>query len=581
MRTVLVTGPGGGGRTTAAAAAALAAARQGRRVLLLSCDRGPGPDAVLGRTLPADGGAGGPWTPPVEAAPGMWAARVATDGHFRAVARDLQDRGASLFDLLGAAPLDADELTEVPGAEPLAVLAALRAAHADGRWDLVVADMPPVHETVRLLALPEQLRRYLRRLLPPERQAARALRPMLAQLAGVPMPAARLYETAERWQRELAAVQAVFESAATTVRLVAEPLPAAVETLRAARAGLALQGCRVDALILNRLLPDDSADPWLAGLAAEQRLAGKALREDVTADAVPVCELPHLGRSPRGTEDLTELALRAAARGGADEYGAGAAAAVRGTAPLGAGETPAGAAPDAAAGCGDGPADAARTPDGAGVPDAGTGGGGGAAAPVGGRGAGGAATQGTCDDAAAPVGGRSVPGTGASGGAGWGTGADGSTDAGAPAGVGLDAGTGASSGAAPGSGRSAPAGYDPRSGAGHGAPAGRTGSSGAGLLLGLGAAGPAGERRPDPWCVEDRLKDDGMLVWRLPLPGAERDALGLVRRGDELVVAVGSFRRVLPLPSALRRCSVAGAGLQDGALCVRFIPDPDLWPRTS
>ncbi|MGW1198331.1 ArsA family ATPase [Streptomyces sp. NPDC002536] len=415
MRTVLVTGPGGGGRTTAAAAAALAAARQGRRVLFLSCDRGPAPDAVLGRTLPADGGAGGPWTPPVEAVPGMWAARVATDGHFRAVARDLQDRGASLFDLLGAAPLDADELTEVPGAEPLAVLAALRAAHADGRWDLVVADMPPVHETVRLLALPEQLRRYLRRLLPPERQAARALRPMLAQLAGVPMPAARLYETAERWQRELAAVQAVFESAATTVRLVAEPLPAAVETLRAARAGLALQGCRVDALILNRLLPDDSADPWLAGLAAEQRLAGKALREDVTADAVPVWELPHLGRSPRGTEDLTELAL--------------------------------------------------------------------------------------CADT--------------------------------------------------------------------------------GFRHGLGTAGPAGERRPDPWLVEDRLKDDGMLVWRLPLPGAERDALGLVRRGDELVVAVGAFRRVLPLPSALRRCSVAGAGLQDGALCVRFIPDPDLWPRTS
>lgn len=494
MRTVLVTGPGGGGRTTAAAAAALAAARQGRRVLLLSCDRGPAPDAVLGRTLPADGGADGPWTPPVEAAPGMWAARVATDGHFRAVARDLQDRGASLFDLLGAAPLDADELTEVPGAEPLAVLAALRAAHADGRWDLVVADMPPVHETVRLLALPEQLRRYLRRLLPPERQAARALRPMLAQLAGVPMPAARLYETAERWQRELAAVQAVFESAATTVRLVAEPLPAAVETLRTARAGLALQGCRVDALILNRLLPDDSADPWLAGLAAEQRLAGKALREDVTADAVPVCELPHLGRSPRGTEDLTELARQAAARGGADECGAGAAAAVRGTAPAGAGEA-------------------------AGRP----------------------------------------------------------ADAGAPARAGSDSGTGASAGA--GHGPRLGGGAEP--GAGSSAPAGRTGSSGAGLLLGLGTAGPAGERRPDPWLVEDRLKDDGMLVWRLPLPGAERDALGLVRRGDELVVTVGPFRRVLPLPSALRRCSVAGAGLQDGALCVRFIPDPDLWPRTS
>ncbi|GHF32095.1 ArsA family ATPase [Streptomyces morookaense] len=476
MRTVLVTGPGGGGRTTAAAAAALAAARQGRRVLLLSCDRGPAPGAVLGGPLPADGGGGGPWTPPVEAVPGMWAARVATDGHFRAVARDLQDRGASLFDLLGAAPLDADELTEVPGAEPLAILAALRAAHADGRWDLVVADMPPVHDTVRLLALPEQLRRYLRRLLPPERQAARALRPMLAQLAGVPMPAARLYETAERWQQELAAVQAVLESAATTVRLVAEPLPATVETLREARAGLALQGCHVDALVLNRLLPDDSADPWLTALAAEQRLACKTLRDDFTADAVPVCELPHLGRSPRGMADLTELAQRAAGRTEGPVEGAG------------------------------------SRPE-----------------PQGGRAAGEAADG--------PGSGPDVRGDAAGAG---GTGGD-----------------------------------RPRT------PAGPGHLAADGLLLGLGAAGPVAERRPEPWSVEDRLKDDGMLVWRLPLPGAERDALGLVRRGDELVVAVGPFRRVLPLPSALRRCSVAGAGLQDGALCVRFIPDPDLWPRTS
>ncbi len=50
-----------------------------------------------------------------------------------------------------------------------------------------------------------------------------------------------------------------------------------------------------------------------------------------------------------------------------------------------------------------------------------------------------------------------------------------------------------------------------------------------------------------------------MLVWHIPLPGATRDELDLVRRGDELVVTAGPFRRIVPLPSALRRCTVDGA----------------------
>ncbi|MEU2208153.1 ArsA family ATPase, partial [Streptomyces hygroscopicus] len=99
-------------------------------------------------------------------------------------------------------------------------------------------------------------------------------------------------------------------------------------------------------------------------------------------------------------------------------------------------------------------------------------------------------------------------------------------------------------------------------------------------LRAVGAPGARPDRpAPDPWTVEDRLADDGVLLWRLPLPGADRDGLGLVRRGDELIVTVGPFHRVLPLPSALRRCTVSGAGLREGWLQVRFTPDPDLWPK--
>jgi len=62
--------------------------------------------------------------------------------------------------------------------------------------------------------------------------------------------------------------------------------------------------------------------------------------------------------------------------------------------------------------------------------------------------------------------------------------------------------------------------------------------------------------------------DEVCLLWDLPF--AARDQVDLARHGDELVVTVGSYRRVLAMPAALRRSEVSGAGMQDGSLVVRF-----------
>ncbi|MFF2728641.1 ArsA-related P-loop ATPase [Streptomyces sp. NPDC058008] len=390
MRTVLVTGPGGAGRTTVAAATALAAARDGRRTLLLSADPVP--------ALPEGTGAG------------QLPHRVRLDpaAHFRAEFLELQDRASGVLDLLGANRLDGEELTELPGSTELALLHALHRAAA-GDWaadgyEVLVVDLPPLADALDLLALPGRLRRYLRRLLPRERQAARALRPVLAQLAGVPMPAQWLYEAAARKDAELAAVEALIEDGATTVRLVAEPGRAAAEALSSARTGLALHGLRVDSVVASRVLPRHSADPWFADLAARQEKCLDHWHQE-WAPGTPVHESAHLGREPRTAEDLALL-------------------------------------------------DGARAPDDR-------------------------------------------------------------------------------------------------------------------------APGHAG----NPWWTEDA--GDGVIAWCLPLPGAAKEDLRLVRRGDELLLTAGPFHRILRLESALRRCTVSGAALSDGVLRVRFTPDPALWPRTQ
>jgi arsenite-transporting ATPase len=74
--------------------------------------------------------------------------------------------------------------------------------------------------------------------------------------------------------------------------------------------------------------------------------------------------------------------------------------------------------------------------------------------------------------------------------------------------------------------------------------------------------------------------DGDEFVLRMWLPLVARAAVDAVRAGDDLIVTVAGHRRVLNLPSALRRCDVVGGEFVDRELRVRFRPDPALWRRS-
>jgi arsenite-transporting ATPase len=61
-------------------------------------------------------------------------------------------------------------------------------------------------------------------------------------------------------------------------------------------------------------------------------------------------------------------------------------------------------------------------------------------------------------------------------------------------------------------------------------------------------------------------------VLHLALPHVTRADVDLGRNGDELVVTVGSYRRLLTLPAGLARHRVAGARVEHAELQVRFVP---------
>ncbi len=67
---------------------------------------------------------------------------------------------------------------------------------------------------------------------------------------------------------------------------------------------------------------------------------------------------------------------------------------------------------------------------------------------------------------------------------------------------------------------------------------------------------------------------DGEWELVLALPLADRSAVDLARKGDELIVTAGAYRRVMALPAALARRTVTEAALRDGRLRVRFEAGP-------
>jgi arsenite-transporting ATPase len=65
----------------------------------------------------------------------------------------------------------------------------------------------------------------------------------------------------------------------------------------------------------------------------------------------------------------------------------------------------------------------------------------------------------------------------------------------------------------------------------------------------------------------------GGTTLHLALPLVGRADVDLARNGDDLVVTVGSYRRLLTVPAGLARHRVAGARVEDGELQVRFVEE--------
>jgi arsenite/tail-anchored protein-transporting ATPase len=293
-RTILYTGKGGVGKTSVAAATARRCAAAGLRTVVLSTD----PAHSLADSLETELGA-----EPTAIGPNLFGQEVEAQEEME---RHWDGVQAWLGDLLAERGIDrisAEELTVPPGMDELFSLLWIKRHHERAEFDCVVVDCAPTGETLRFLSFPDVVTWWLERILPSQRRLA----PFARTLFDVPLPGDAVFDDVERLAHNLVAMNGILrDRSLTTVRLVTSPDRMVVKEAMRTFTYLNLYGYLTDAVVVNRVLPDEAADGYFAAWRDIQREQLDLVRS--AFEPVPILRAPLFEREVMGPEMLDRLA---------------------------------------------------------------------------------------------------------------------------------------------------------------------------------------------------------------------------------------------------------------------------------
>lgn len=298
MRVIVHTGKGGVGKTSISAATALRCAEMGLKTIVISTDTAHS----LGDSLDKEIG-----PEPTEIYPNLWAqevdARYSMDKYWGRVQKYM----VALFSRQGVQDIVAEEVTILPGLEEGAHLLWINKYVEEGEFDVLVVDAAPTAETLRLLSLPDVTRWWFERILTLTRGAAKILRPigkMLNRSDSVPDEDA--WEQVQELFRTLDKVRDLLaDPEISSMRLVINPEKMVIKETQRTYTYLNLYGYATDAILCNRIIPDEVSDPYFAMAKDNQRknleLVGEAFGE------LPLLKAPLFGQEIGGLDTLRQL----------------------------------------------------------------------------------------------------------------------------------------------------------------------------------------------------------------------------------------------------------------------------------
>ncbi|MGB7510323.1 MAG: ArsA family ATPase, partial [Pelodictyon phaeoclathratiforme] len=271
--------------TSVAAATALKAADMGYKTLIMSTD----PAHSLGDSLDVKLGPS-----PVKVAENLWGQEVSVFGDLNLNWDVVREHFAHLMESRGIEGVYAEEMGVLPGMEELFSLSYIKRYNEQQEYDLLVVDCAPTGETLRLLSLPETFGWFIKLIRNVEKFMVKpVLRPLSKKIKKMDdfVAPVEVYDKVDNlFSSTEGIIDLLADSSKTTMRLVMNPEKMVIKESMRALTYLNLYGITVDRITINRVMPDQSPDPYFQKWRAIQQKYIDQISEAFAP--IPITEVP-------------------------------------------------------------------------------------------------------------------------------------------------------------------------------------------------------------------------------------------------------------------------------------------------
>lgn len=299
MRIILFTGKGGVGKTTTAAATALQCARKGLKTLVVSTDPAHSLSDALHVELKPEP------TPIIE---NLWGQEFDVYYSMKKNWESMRHLMLSIFKWRGVDNVVAEELSVLPGMEEASAFLWIEKYYREQFYDVLIIDSAPTGETLTLLTLPQVMQSWLTKAFPGQKMVIKAVGKLLKKTKGIPLE--KGYEELQNLFEKLESVQKIMlNPEVCSIRIVANPERMVIQEAKRAYTYLNLYGYNVDAVVVNRILPELAG---AAGAVFEQYVKSQGnYLEDIeeSFQPLPIFKVEHQGQEVFGLELLDKIAI--------------------------------------------------------------------------------------------------------------------------------------------------------------------------------------------------------------------------------------------------------------------------------
>lgn len=297
MRLIIYNGKGGVGKTSVSAATALRLAKKGHRTIIMSVDTAHSLGDSLGAELGPD---------IVNVAPNLDAFELDIIHEMRTKWSAIKDYMSAFMMSQGIDGISAEEMAIFPGMEMVAALLYVLTFKQNNSYDVVVMDTAPTGETLRLMSFPDVSNWYLDKAFSMINRLMGIARFTVGKIVDFPLPTKEVMNTISDLKDQMTDVKAILDdSSNTTVRLVLNPERMAINETRRSYAYLCLYNKNVEALVINKVIPDDADGEFMKTKLEEQKGYMEMIHE--AFDPLKILSANMLRTEMRGVEKLELL----------------------------------------------------------------------------------------------------------------------------------------------------------------------------------------------------------------------------------------------------------------------------------